>query len=113
MRMSVTLDPYPARDITAHTMENTMPESETAPESLDILAVHAATQPDKIALICDEKSHTCSQHNARANRAANALLELGIHEGDRAAGMGFNSIEGSVLGAGLRKAGGVGVPVNY
>ena len=94
-------------------MENTMPESEAAAESLDILANHAALQPDKVALICGEKSHTFLQHNQAANRAAHALLALGFREGDRAASMGYNSIEGSVLGAGLRKAGGVGVPVNY
>ena len=94
-------------------MKSHMSESEKSAAPVDILATHAALQPDQVALVCGEQSHTYKQHNDLANRAAHALLDLGVRPGDRAAGMGFNSIEGSVLGAGLRKAGGVAVPVNY
>ena len=79
----------------------------------DLLAAHAATIPDKVALVCGEQRLTFGELHRLANRAANALVALGFQPGDRAAGMGYNSIEGSILGSGLRRAGGVGVPVNY
>ena len=82
-------------------------------EQLDLLATHAAQQPDKVAFIAGEQSLTFKQLHELALRAANALLDLGIQPGDRAAGMGFNSLEGHVLGSGLRRAGGIAVQVNY
>jgi len=79
----------------------------------DILAVHAANQPDKVALILDDRRVTFAELNRRANRAAHALLELGVRAGDRVATMSGNSIEGFEISSGLRKVGGIGVPVNF
>jgi long-chain acyl-CoA synthetase len=90
-----------------------MSDAQPAAEQLDLLATHAAQQPDKVALVRGDQSLTFKQLHELATRAANALLGLGIQPGDRAAGMGFNSLEGHVLGGGLRRAGGIAVPVNY
>ncbi|HEX6487845.1 MAG TPA: AMP-binding protein [Candidatus Dormibacteraeota bacterium] len=90
-----------------------MTDTETNDSQLDLLATHALRQPEKAALIRGDEVVTFKQLDERATRAANALLALGIQPGDRAAGMGFNSVEGAVLGSGLRRAGGIGVPVNY
>ena len=87
--------------------------AELAETSLDLLAAHAASTPDKVAFACAGRSLTFSELHLQAARAANALIALGIQPGDRGAGMGFNSLEGTVLGAGLRRAGGIAVPVNY
>src|SRR5215471_6474179 len=79
----------------------------------DILTVHAANHPEKPALICGEDTLTYRAYDERSNRAARALADLGVQPGDRVAVMSFNSIAGSVVSAGLRKAGAVGVPVNF
>jgi long-chain acyl-CoA synthetase len=90
-----------------------MSDTQAPPEQLDLLATHAAQQPDKTSLVCGDQRLTFLQQHRLALRAANALLELGVQPGDRAAGMGFNSLESHVLGGGLRRAGGIAVPVNY
>jgi fatty-acyl-CoA synthase/long-chain acyl-CoA synthetase len=51
--------------------------------------------------------------NRRANQAANLLLSLGCGVHDRVAYMWFNSMLGSEILHGLRKAGLVGTPINY
>src|SRR5262249_11124490 len=48
-----------------------------------------------------------------SNRAARALIALGMEPGDRIAVMSYNSIAGSEVSAGLRKARTVSVPVNF
>src|SRR5215472_4622366 len=79
----------------------------------DILTVYAAANPDKPALICGDDVLTYRAYDERSNRAARALIDLGVQPGDRVAVMAFNSIAGSEVSAGLRKARGVIVPVNF
>jgi acyl-CoA synthetase (AMP-forming)/AMP-acid ligase II len=79
----------------------------------DILTLHAAVSPDKPALICGEDVLTYGAYDERSNRAARALIALGVQPGDRVAVMSFNSIAASEVSAGLRKAQAVGVPVNF
>ena len=79
----------------------------------DLLAVHAASHPDKPALVEGERTVAYRAYNARANQVAHLLRSLGVEPGDRVAGMQPNSISGFELSAGLRKVGGVGVPVNF
>src|SRR5256885_17005209 len=79
----------------------------------DILTVHAAIDPDKPALVCGEDTLTYRAYDERSNRAAHALVDLGVRPGDRVAVMSYNSIAGSVVSSGLRKAGAVSVPVNF
>lgn len=92
--------------------DNTTPPSAQAMPT-DIYSIHAAMRPNKLALICGERSLTYAEFNARANRAANALRSLGIKPGDRVAVMVHNSLEGFEIGAGLSKLAAMNVPVNY
>ena len=79
----------------------------------DFLAVHAQAQPDKAAVISGDRALDFATLSRRANRAANALRRLDCREEDRVAIMTFNSIEGSEIANGSRRAGTVIVPVNY
>ncbi len=79
----------------------------------DILAMHAAAQPDKVALIEGSRRATYAELNRRANRVAHAFSGLGIGRHDRVAVMKHNSIEGFEISSGLRKIRAVGVPVNF
>jgi fatty-acyl-CoA synthase len=79
----------------------------------DILALHAAGQPAKIALIGESREVSFQELNQRANRVAHAVLALGAQPGDRAAVMAYNSVAGFEVSSGLRKAGLIGVPVNF
>jgi fatty-acyl-CoA synthase/long-chain acyl-CoA synthetase len=79
----------------------------------DFLSFHAQSHPDKPAAILDDSVTTFKELDAAATRHANLLLRLGVSPGDRMAAMAFNSIEGFVIGNGNRRAGAVGVPVNF
>lgn len=92
--------------------DKTTPSSAQAAPT-DIYSIYAAMRPNKLALICGERSLTYAEFNARANRAANALRSLGIQSGDRVAVMVHNSLEGFEIGAGLSKLAAMNVPVNY
>ena len=81
--------------------------------NFDFLAAHAEALPDKPALICGDRVLDYAAVLRQANRAANVLIGLGCHEEDRVALMTFNSIEGSEIAHGCRRAGLVIVPVNY
>ncbi|HEY0831094.1 MAG TPA: AMP-binding protein [Candidatus Dormibacteraeota bacterium] len=81
--------------------------------SLDFLASHAESQPDKPAIICADRVLDFATLNKRASRAAAALAALGCREEDRVAVMSFNGIEGAEIASGARRAGLVIVPVNY
>ena len=50
-----------------------------------------ARNPEKRALTIGERSWTYVELDAAANRAANALLALGLRKGDRVAACGRNS----------------------
>ena len=79
----------------------------------DILTVHAANHPEKPALICGDETLTYREYDERSDLAARALRGLGLERGDRVTVMAYNSIAGSEVSAGLRKAGAVSVPVNF
>ena len=79
----------------------------------DLFAAHAAMRPNKLALICGERSLTYAQLNARANRVANALRKLGVKAGDRVAVMAHNSLEGFEISVGLSKIAALNVPINF
>ena len=79
----------------------------------DFLARHASASPSKVALISGDRTLDFEALNHRADKAANGFQQLGCQPGDRVAVMSFNSLEGFEISNGLRKAGLVGVPVNY
>lgn len=79
----------------------------------DVLAIHAATKPDKAAVVFEEKVTDFATLNRRANRIANVLMSLGCELHDRVAVMSYNSLSGLEVAHGVRKAGLVVTPVNY
>src|SRR6266581_1906822 len=79
----------------------------------DILAGHAATKPDKAAVIFQGRATDFASLNRRANRAANMFLAIGCEPDDRVAVMSFNSATGFEITNGLRKAGMIVAGINY
>jgi fatty-acyl-CoA synthase/long-chain acyl-CoA synthetase len=79
----------------------------------DILAVHAQAQPSKTVIVCEGRQVSFLELNNRANRVAHAVAGLGVPAGGRTAVMAYNSVAGYEISAGLRKAGLIGVPVNF
>jgi fatty-acyl-CoA synthase/long-chain acyl-CoA synthetase len=77
------------------------------------LDAYALIRPNKVALICDGRSLTYAELNARARRVANALLKLGVKAGDRVAVMSHNSIELMEISGGLSKLSAIAVLLNY
>ncbi len=72
-------------------------------------------RPDHTALICGEKTRTWKEFDERANRAANALLELGAGKGDKVGiyCLFSRSIEFMEVFYGAMKLGAVPFYVNY
>ncbi len=72
----------------------------------------AASRPDAVALHSDEEVTTYTELNARANRVANGLRDLGVRKGDRVAIMLPNIPEFVYAFVGTLKLGAVAVPFN-
>ena len=85
----------------------------SAPNPPHFLDAHAVVHPNKVALICGERSLTYAEFNARARRVANALAGLGVKTNDRVAVMAHNSIELLEITAGLSKLFALSVLLNY
>lgn len=83
------------------------------PKPTHYLDGHALMRPNKIALICEERSLTYAQWNARARRIANALSGMGVTAGDRVAVMSYNSMELLEIVGGLSKLSAIAVLLNY
>ncbi|MGI8492030.1 MAG: AMP-binding protein [Acidimicrobiales bacterium] len=84
----------------------------------DILAAHAAAQPNKLALVDDRPGQevvawTFDETNRRANRLAAHLLELGATARTKIVWCGQNSAGLFTAIHAIRKIGAVGVPLNY
>jgi fatty-acyl-CoA synthase len=71
----------------------------------ELLRLSAARFPDKVALIEGDRQLTYREFDRAANRAAQALLALGLRKGDRAAILSFNSIAFAILHYGAARAG--------
>ncbi len=69
--------------------------------------------PDKVGLISGERSYTFRQMGDRANRLANAFLDMGLNKGDRLATLIPNTPEFHETFFAAAKAGLVLVPINY
>ena len=85
----------------------------------DILATHAATQPDAPAVIVDASggaepsATTFGELNALVNRAAHAFAALGAKPRDRIVWCGPNSLEVLTVIHAARKASLTAVPLSY
>jgi fatty-acyl-CoA synthase/long-chain acyl-CoA synthetase len=85
---------------------------------VDLLAVHAGVQPVKPAVIDDRPGHpavtwTFAELNRRANQLANFFLDLGSDAETKIVWCGQNSASLVAVVHAIRKAGAVGVPLNY
>jgi acyl-CoA synthetase (AMP-forming)/AMP-acid ligase II len=79
----------------------------------DVLAAHAAHQPDKVLAVQGARRVTWGEFVAARNRLAHALAARGLRRGDHVAVLALNSIENLLAGAGIRALGAVPVPVNH
>ena len=79
----------------------------------DYVSTHAAAQPDKPAIIEDDRVTTWAEFEAVSNRWANVLVSLGVRAGTKIVWCGMNSTEVVVMIAAARKSGAVAVPLNY
>jgi len=69
--------------------------------------------PDKTAVIHQEKSFTYREFNSRVNKLGNALAGLGVRKGDRVAGLMLNSSEFMETYFAAAKLGAIFVPLNF
>jgi len=77
------------------------------------LELNALKYPNKTAVVCGDQRVTYRELNERANRAANALLGMGLKKGDKVTILAFNCGEMLELYAGIGKAGLTVVPMNF
>ncbi|HEV3362990.1 MAG TPA: AMP-binding protein [Acidimicrobiia bacterium] len=79
----------------------------------DAVAAHARLQPHKLAVRDSSRDLTFATWHERANRLANALLDLGLTRGDRVAVLAYNCAEWMEIYVALARSGLVAVPVNF
>jgi fatty-acyl-CoA synthase len=81
----------------------------------DLLTNRARLTPDREALFTlpGGQRYTYGELNARANRLANWMRELGVEKGDRVSILAHNSIEYIDLFYGLAKIGAILAPLNW
>ncbi len=77
------------------------------------LARNARRDPNRFALICDNREYTYGTLNDAVNRLANGLVRLGIKKGDKVALMMQNSDYYVIAFAAAAKTGAVLVPMNF
>ncbi|UCD57383.1 MAG: AMP-binding protein [Candidatus Hydrogenedentota bacterium] len=75
--------------------------------------LNAVKQPDRTAVIYNERRLTWCELNERANRVANGMMGMGLNKGDKVTVLSFNCCEMLEIYAGLNKAGLVVVPMNF
>ncbi len=84
----------------------------------DLLTVHAATQPEKSAVVDDRgngdiRTRTYAELEARANQLAHVLRGFGVRGGDKVVWCGQNSVGIVEIVNAARKVGATAVPLNY
>jgi fatty-acyl-CoA synthase/long-chain acyl-CoA synthetase len=85
---------------------------------MDLLALHAASQPDKAALIDDRPEHpvltwSYAELDGRANQLGHYLAGLGVDHRTKVVWCGQNSASLALGSHAIRKVGAVSVPLNY
>jgi fatty-acyl-CoA synthase len=81
----------------------------------ELLTSRARLTPDREALLVlpDGRRYTYAELNARANRLANWMRDLGVEKGDRVSILAQNGIEYIDLAYGLAKIGAILAPLNW
>ncbi len=77
------------------------------------IAKRAMLNPDKEALVCEDRRFTWAEGNANTNKLAHAMRRLGVGHGDRVALLALNEPEYIDMFYGLGKIGAILVPINY
>ncbi|HXH84156.1 MAG TPA: AMP-binding protein [Candidatus Tectomicrobia bacterium] len=80
---------------------------------MDILAGHAERQPDRVALIEDDRHLTWRHFVEQRNRLARGLRALGVEPGEHLVLWAQNSLEYLLASAAARAAGALPVPMNH
>src|SRR5690349_8975840 len=80
---------------------------------MDIVARHAAAQPDKPAVIDGDRIWTWREYHERRNRLASALAGLGLAGGEHAVIYAHNCAEVMLASAAIRAVGAIPVPMNH
>ena len=83
------------------------------PDAGQMLAAQARLQPARIGARDLSREMTFAAWNTRACRLANALLGMGLRQGDRVGVLAWNRIEWLEIYAAAAKAGLVAVPLNF
>lgn len=78
----------------------------------NILRLAAQRDPQKTAIIADDRNISFAEFDAEANRFANLLLNAGITPGDRIASVLFNTPEYAIIHFGNARAGSVLVHIS-
>ena len=78
----------------------------------DIIRREAKIRGSKLAIVDGDKEYSYREVNRRANRLANALLEMGVVPGDKIAFMGNNSHHFVEFYFAVAKTGAIAVPIN-
>ena len=79
----------------------------------EIARTHAAERPDKVGIICDDRSLTYAQLHEESSKVANALIAAGVGSQDRVGFIGKNIPEYFTLLMGAAKINAVPVAVNW
>jgi acyl-CoA synthetase (AMP-forming)/AMP-acid ligase II len=77
------------------------------------VATHARTQPHKTGARDSKRTLSYADWDTRASRLANALLRMGLQQGDRVALLAYNCVEWLEIYTALARAGLVAVPINF
>ncbi|HEU4367181.1 MAG TPA: AMP-binding protein [Methylomirabilota bacterium] len=80
---------------------------------MDIMARHAASQPDKPAVIEGERRTSWRDYHEARNRLAHALAALGLAASEHAVLYAHNSLELLLASAAVRGLGALPVPMNH
>ncbi len=76
----------------------------------NLLSRHAQYQPNKLALVFEDRRLTYKEYNQNVNRVANALLDMGIQKGDKISTLLPNCMEILEVYWAAAKIGAVAVP---
>lgn len=95
------------------TVDGPSPWSGPPPRTVaDVLRRRALTSPDRTAIVCDDRTWSFAEVEARANRAARAVM-ASTAAGDRIALLDSNSDAFYALLFGVARCGRVLVPINF
>ncbi|MGC8203740.1 class I adenylate-forming enzyme family protein [Aliiroseovarius sp. PTFE2010] len=79
---------------------------------VDLVRAAARRNPAAEAVVCDDRRLTWAQFDARINRVANALIDLGVGKGARVAALSPNSADYAEVFMGTLRAGACMVPLS-